>query len=221
MRLIGKLLGLLGTAFVYATVAVTVSQVIGVAKLWSDGAFTQDKTKKYAAIVYGFDVTDPRFGSPGKAPSGSDDTPTREAEIGSRVDAEPSILLRQEALSKGADDIRSLAQQLSTRRERYVIVRQGFGELLDKLEQDANTSSLQEVRRTLEVLQPKQTKTLLMTMLELDQPDDDDDVLKDLLGIISDMPDDKLKKVFGEFKSREEQEVLHTMLVAIGKLDER
>jgi hypothetical protein len=60
-----------------------------------------------------------------------------------------------------------------------------------------------------------------MTMLDRDDPDDDDDVLQDLLGIISDMPDDKLKKVFGEFKSPHEQAVLHTLLVAIGKLDER
>jgi hypothetical protein len=58
-------------------------------------------------------------------------------------------------------------------------------------------------------------------MLALDKPNDLDDVLQDLLGIISDMPEDKLKKVFGEFKSPEEQNVLHTILVAIGKLDER
>lgn len=146
---------------------------------------------------------------------------TNEEQVDARVDVAPSIVLRQEALSKGADDIRSLAQQLSTKRERYDIVKEGFGKLLGTLEEDANASALQEVRRTLEVLQPKQTKTLLTTMLALDKPNDLDDVLQDLLGIISDMPEDKLKKVFGEFKSPEEQNVLHTILVAIGKLDER
>ena len=221
MSLVRRLLGLMGIAFVYTCVAVTAAQVAVVVKLGSEGAFSPDKTTRYAAILYGFDVTELQFDKAGNGPSGADASQTREEEVGSRVEAMPSMMMRQEAISKGADDIRSLAQQLSTRRERYEIVKQGFGELLDTLEQDANLSSLQEVRRTLEVLQPKQTKTLLMTMLELDRPDDDDDVLQDLLGIISDMPDDKLKRVFGEFKSPHEQAVLHTMLVAIGKLDER
>ncbi|MBP89654.1 MAG: hypothetical protein CMJ64_23585 [Planctomycetaceae bacterium] len=191
------------------------------AKLWSVGSFSQDKTKKYAAIVYGFDMTELQLDSGGNAQAGSDDSMTNEEQVDARVDVAPSIVLRQEALSKGADDIRSLAQQLSTKRERYDIVKEGFGKLLGTLEEDANASALQEVRRTLEVLQPKQTKTLLTTMLALDKPNDLDDVLQDLLGIISDMPEDKLKKVFGEFKSPEEQNVLHTILVAIGKLDER
>ena len=144
-----------------------------------------------------------------------------EEKISSRIAADPSTKLRHEALAKGADDIRGLAQQLSTKRERYEIVKQGFSELLNTLEQEANTNSLQEVGRTLEILQPKQTKDLLMIMLQFDEPDDDDDVLQDLLGIISNMPQDKLKKIFGEFKTVDEQVVLHKILVALGKLDTR
>lgn len=219
--MIGKLMGLFGAAFVYACVATTVAQVVGVAKLSSEGAFTREKLQRYAAILYGFDLTKLQIGDPNKTDEDAEERLTRAERLEQRVKAAPSIVLRNDALKKGADDIRGLAQQLSTKRQRYVIVKQGFGELLNTLEQDASTMALQEVRRTLEILQPKQTKTLLMTMLERDEADDADDVLSDLLAIITNMPQDKLKKVFGEFKTPEEQAVLHKILVAIGELDER
>lgn len=221
MKLAAKLIGALGVLFVYTCVATTVAQAVGVVQLWADGGLTQTKVERYAAIVYGFDLTKLRIGSRSNNSDPSDETKDEEEQITSRVAADSSIMLRHEALTKGADDIRGLAQQLSTKRERYEIVKQGFAELLTTLEQDANASAIQEVRRTLEILPPKQTKNLLMTMLHNDDPLDEDDVLEDVLGIITGMPQDKLKKVFGEFKSVQEQAVLHQVLVAIGKLDTR
>jgi hypothetical protein len=108
---------------------------------------------------------------------------------------------------------------LSTKRERYEIVKHGFEDLLVQLEQDVNTSALTEVRHTLEVLQPKQSKDLMIDMLQDGDTTADDNVLDDVLAIIRGMPQDKLKKIFGEFKSEEERTVLNRILLAIGDLD--
>ena len=45
--------------------------------------------------------------------------------------------------------------------------------------------------------------------------------LGDVLAIIGGMPQDKLKKIFKEFKTEEERTVLNRILLAIGELDTR
>ena len=67
-------------------------------------------------------------------------------------------------------------------------------------------------------LQPKQSKDMMMAMLQ-DQPVGGDDVLGDVLTIIRGLPQDKVKKIFGEFKTETEREELHRILVALGELD--
>ena len=47
----------------------------------------------------------------------------------------------------------------------------------------------------------------------------EDDVLGDVLAIIRGMPQDKLKKIFREFKLEEERQVLNRILLAIGEID--
>jgi hypothetical protein len=221
VKFVGKLLSLLGVMFVYCSVATTVAQGVGIASLWVSGALTQGKVKKYAAVVYGFDLTELDFGDTNPTDAEPEEVMNGEELLESRVNANAMVAERRLAIKKGADDIRGLAQRLSTKRERYEIVKQGFNDLLAKLEQEAHTSALQEVQRTLEVLKPKQAKDLLMDMLQDDEIATDDDVLGDVLAIIRGMPQDKLKKVFGEFKSDEERSELHRVLVAIGEIDKR
>jgi len=144
---------------------------------------------------------------------------TRDELIDSRVKSNATLATRQEAIRKGAEDHRLLVQNLSTKRERYEIVKDGFETLLVQLEQDVNASALTEVRRTLEVLQPKQTKDLMIDMLQDGSATAEDNVLDDVLAIIRGMPQDRLKKIFGEFKSEEERTVLNRILLAIGDLD--
>ena len=46
----------------------------------------------------------------------------------------------------------------------------------------------------------------------------DDHVLDDVLHMIRGMPQDKLKKIFSEFKTEDERTVLNSILLAIGEL---
>lgn len=219
MSIVGKLLGAGGVAFVYACVATTIAETIIVGSLWQAGAFEQTKVQKYSALIYGFDLAELHIGGPSKNSSDPATTMTRDQLLDSRVKSNPTLATRQEAIRKGADDIRALVQTLSTKRERYEIVKRGFDDLLLKLEEDVDTAALTEVRRTLEVLQPKQTKDLMIDMLENGDVSPDDSVLEDILAMIRGMPQDKLKKIFTEFKTEEERVVLNNILLAIGELD--
>ena len=216
MGTLGKLTGLASAAFVYACVATTVAEAIVVASLWQSGAFEATKVRKYAAVAFGFDVA--TLNIDGHDPKASDPTRTtltRDELLDSRVRSNATLATRQEAIRQGAEDIRVLVQTLSTKRDRYEIVKDGFEDLLAQLEQDVNNAALTEVRRTLEVLQPKQTKDLMIDMLEDGDVTPEDDVLGDVLAIIRGMPQDKLKKIFGEFKSEKERTVLNRILLAI------
>jgi len=220
MGTLGKLMGTAGVAFVYACVATTVAETIIVASLWRSGAFETTKVRKYAAVVYGFDLATLDIG--GGKPKAIEPTTailTRDELLDSRVKGNAALATRQQAIRKGAEDIRVQVQTLSTKRERYEIVKDGFDGLLVQLEKNVNDTALTEVRRTLEVLQPKQTKDLMIDMLQDGNVTPEDDVLGDVLAIIRGMPQDKLKKIFGEFKSEEERTVLNRILLAIGELD--
>ncbi len=220
MGIVGKLLGAAGAAIAYVCVATTVAEVIIVAGLWQSGAFETTKMRKYAAVVYGYDLA--KLNLDGKKPKSADpatETLTRDELLDSRVKSNATLATRQEAIRKGANDNRLLVQSLSTKRERYEIVKDGFEDLLVQLERDVNNSALTEVRRTLEVLQPKQTKDLMIDMLQDGDATAEDNVLSDVLAIIRGMPQDKLKKIFSEFKSEEERVVLNRILLAIGDLD--
>ena len=222
MGAVGKLIGIAGAALAYACVATAVAETLVVASLWQSGAFETAKVRKYAAVVYGFDLA--QLNLDGKQPQAVDPataTLTRDDLLDSRVKSNATLAMRKEAIRKGAEDIRVLVQSLSTKRERYEIVKDGFEKTLVQLEQDVNDSALTEVRRTLEVLQPKQTKDLMIDMLQDGDVTSQDDVLDDVLAVIRGMPQDKLKRIFGEFKSEEERTVLNRILLAIGELDTR
>jgi hypothetical protein len=219
MKLLVKLVAALSAAFAYGAVATVAAQAALLSLLWSDGALTPQKIRKYAAIMYGFDLaTTPLEDGTPTAERPAERKRTREEILAERVQASAVLSTRQEAVGISTMDIHGLVQQLSTKRERYEIVKQGFDDLLEQLENDVRTTAIQRVQATLEILQPKQSKDLMMAMLE-DQSVAGDDVLGDVLSIIRGLPQDKVKKIFGEFKTEAERAELHRILVALGELD--
>ena len=77
------------------------------------------------------------------------------------------------------------------------------------------------MRETLEILQPRQSKELVLRMLRDEGVDAQDDVVADVVTIIKGMTQDKLKKLLGEFKTNAEQAELHRILVEIGEFADR
>lgn len=136
--IVAKTLGAASVGFVYACVATAIAETIVVASLWRAGALEPAKLQKYAAVVYGYELTDLRFSDRKPTAAETSTTMTRDELLDSRVKSNPTLATRQEAIRKGADDIRALVQTLSTKRERYEIVKRGFDDLLLQLEEDVD-----------------------------------------------------------------------------------
>ena len=115
--------------------------------------------------------------------------------------------------------IHDWTNNLRSDRERHEFVKTSFEDKLTQLENDATTTALQEIQRTLEILQPKQAKDLLLRFLEDEGLDAEDDVMADVVAIVRTMPQEKLKKLLGEFKTEKERETLHRILLEIGEIE--
>jgi hypothetical protein len=213
-----RLFAWIPAACAYVCVASALAQAIGIGILSSQGVLTPAKVSRYVAVVYGFDVRDLQRDPNRQKNADAEDLP-REVRLEQRVTANPVLADRLKAGKQETNDIEGLVRDLKTGRTRYDFVKKSFGELLDQLESGAATVALQEVQRTLVILQPKQAKDLILRMLQEEGLDEDDDVLQDVVTIVKSMPQERLKKILGEFKTDEERQTLHRIFVEIGDLE--
>ncbi len=215
----GKLLGLLATVFVLGCAATVTAQVAGLGLAWSRGTLTHDKIVRYAGVLYGLDPLDlapPKQNNPQPA-----EPETREEILADRVKKTPQLAERAATITQSADDIKGVTLTLKRNREKYVTARDGFESLLDQLETETASTALRELQITVEVATPKQAKDILRSMLTAAPIDPADNVMKDVVGLIKTLPDNKLRKILAEFKTEDERKLLHRIMVEIGELDER
>ncbi len=210
-----KLIGLIPAAILYFCAATVVAQVAAVAVLSSQGVLTKPRLMQCLAALYGVNLheLEQKTADANKPPS-NEQSPFAEV-IKQRALASRDLDLRETAVDKALVDVRALTAQLKTERERYDQLKQQFDARLAQLEQVFTDTSLQEVQRTLEVIQPKQAKDQILRMLDEAGTEEQERVSRDVVTILKQMPLDKRKKILGEFKSEEEAEKLHDILKQI------
>ena len=215
--LLSKIPGLLASALAIACAATVAAQATGLVWGWSKGALNPEKVVRYAGVLYGLDPLDME---PPKSRSKEPVEPrTREEIIADRVRHTPVLVERSHTVEQTTDDLRSVTLMLRRSREKYVTARDGFEALLNQLETETEGRSLRELQITLEIIAPKQSKDILREMLNAPSSDPADNVLGDVVTVLKTLPDDKLRKVLAEFKTDEERQLLHAILIEIGELD--
>jgi hypothetical protein len=219
MRLLLRLFGLMGMAFVLGCTATVGTQLVALGVAWSRDAFSSNKMVRYAGVIYGLDPLDLE---PSKPKNEQRVEPgTREEFLEDRVQNTPRLTERAATTSQSTEELRGLTLTLKRNREKYAEARLQFEKMLKQLETETATRALQEVQTTIEVIQPKQAKNILSSMLSTPADDPADDVMKDVVKVIRSLPNDKLRKILAEFKTDEELQLLHRILVEIGDLDDR
>lgn len=210
-----KLLRLIPAAILYMCAATVVAQVGAVVVLSSQGVLTKPRLMQCLAALYGVNLheLEQKTADANKPPS--KEQPPFADVIKQRALASRDLDLRETAVDKALVDVRALTAQLKTERERYDQLKQQFDARLAQLEQVFTDTSLQEVQRTLEVIQPKQAKDQILRMLDEAGTEEQDRVTRDVVTILKQMPLDKRKKILGEFKTEEEAEKLHDILKQI------
>ena len=221
MKMLRTLFGTVPLGLACVCIATTAIQATAVAALWAGGAVTKDKLVRYAAVIYGLDLTEVRGGEDDDPSEDDTREMTRDEILDSRVKSSPLLGDRQTAVVQGTDDTHILFQRLQSDTERFDQLRSRFDTHLAQLELDIRANAIKDLRETLEILQPRQSKDLLLRMLSDEGLDAEDDVVADVVTIIKGLPQDKLKKLMGEFKTATEQEKLHRILMEIGEFTDR
>jgi hypothetical protein len=210
-----KLLKLIPAALLYFCVATVLAQVGAGVYLVATGALTQEKMYQCLAAFYGVNLHEIEQ----KAAQAHEPPPNEQPDfaevIKQRALASRDLDLRETAVDKALVDVRALTAQLKTERARYDQLKLQFDARLAELEQVSTDNALQEVQRTLEVIQPKQAKDQILRMLEEAKPEERAAVDRDVITILKAMPLDKRKKIIGEFKTEEEAQKLHDILQQI------
>lgn len=210
-----KLLQLIPAAILYSCVATVLVQVGAIGYLVAQGTITQEKLFQCLATLYGVNLREiEEKGAAANQPPPKEQ-PAFEEVVKQRALASRDLDLRETAIDKALVDVRAMTAQLKTERERYDQLKQQFDARLAQLEQVFTDSSLQELQRTLEVMQPKQAKDQILRMLDEASPGSQENVKRDVVTMLKAMPLDKRKKIISEFRTEQEAEKLHDILKQI------
>jgi len=210
-----KIAKLLTGTILYFCLATVVAQAAALAVLASQGVLTRPKLFNALAALYGVDLHEVEKSTAAEHQPPPHEQPAFEEVLKKRAILARDLDLRETAVDKALVDVRALMAQLRTERERYDQLKQQFDARLAQLEQVFTDNSLQEVQRTLEVMQPKQAKDQILRMLEEAAPAELERVQRDVVTILKSMPLDKRKKILTEFKTEEEAEKLYEILKQI------
>jgi hypothetical protein len=199
----------------YFCVATVLAQAVAFGYLASQGVLTKERLTYALAALYDVDLHQLEREKTAAGQPLPHEQPAFEQVIQRRALASRDLDLRETAVDKALVDVRALTAQLKTERERYDQLKQQFDARLAQLEEVFTNTSLQEVQRTLEAINPKQAKDQLLRMLDDATPEDREKVERDVVTILKAMPLDKRKKILGEFKTDEEAQKLHDILKQI------
>jgi hypothetical protein len=209
-----KFLRYLGLLFVWFCVGTVLAQAALVGMLWWKGAFSDDRVMAMYAALHGIE----RASAASKiTPVADTNTEQRSLEelAQQRMLRSLDLELRENALDKGLADLRNLEAQIRTDETRLNDWKESYDMRLARLETTALETSLLELQKTLEAIQPKQAKEQILKMID-DAPDGrNEQAMQDVVKILKAMPMDKRRKILGEFKSEDEVKTLAEILKEI------
>lgn len=204
----------MGMLLVWFCVGTVLAQAVLLGMLWWKGAFADGRVLGMYAALYGIA---PESDGAGRGPA-ADPNPEQLslAEVAQRrMLTSLDLDLRETALDKWLADLRNIRSEIETEDQRLNLWKETFDIRLKKMESTAIDTSLLEVQKTLEAIQPKQAKEQILKMLD-DAPDGhNEQAMQDIVKILKAMPLDKRRKILGEFKSEDEATTLAEILKEI------
>ncbi|WP_164102877.1 hypothetical protein [Candidatus Laterigemmans baculatus] len=196
------------TGFCVATV-LTQMLVLGV--LAARGALNSESGLKIVALANGIDISGDQLRTLLEE-SQTVETPSFEEVLEKRAQLSFDSDVRLQSQMSFHQELQRMLRELQEKEQRFDIRREAFNKKLAELEQGARDEGMQEVQRTLEVLDPAQAKAQLVMMY-------DDGEIDTVVNIVQAMPADKRKKILGEFAGPDETEKLYEVLRRLGEGD--
>jgi hypothetical protein len=199
----------LGSLLLALSIGTTISLAVLLAMLWWKGALADERVRGMLAVLQGIQAAPP---APATATIDPDaEQPSLAQIMDARLQASLDLDLRESAIDKALGDLRILETQIKAESKRLDQWKQSFDQRVAELQTAASDTSLLELQRTLEAIQPRQAKDQIMKMLS-EPAAGGDAPLGDVVAIMKAMPLDKRRKILGEFKLPEEIERLADIL---------
>jgi len=202
----------LGTLLVAFSIGTSISLVVLLAMLWWKGVLADERVLGMLAALQGIKAAPPVETT--NVVNTDAEQPSLDQIMNTRLRASLDLDLRESAIDKSLGDLRTLETALKTESTRLDGWKKSFDERLARLQTAATDTSLLEVQRTLEAIQPKQAKEQILLMLK-EPATTADDPMQDIVTIFKAMPLDKRKKILAEFKTDEEIKKLAEILQEI------
>jgi hypothetical protein len=203
-----KLFGISATMLTAFCVATIVAQVTALGAFWFKGALDPDRLYRVLAAMHGEDVVTMQARLIAAEKNEDLEQPSYEAIETQRTLKSLDLDLRESALENGMHALQGLQMMLETNQTRFKKLKDSYDAHLTQIAENEKATSLREVQMTLEAIKPKQAKEQIVKMIE-------DDGMTDVVAIMKQMPLDKRKKVFAEFKTPPETEHLYQILTNI------
>lgn len=202
-----KMLRLGGTILLYFCVATVLAEAIIAVGLTQRWQLSRDKWMRILAIAYDVEPAADTAGAK-SAEQPSVEQPSYQQLLDERAVKLRDIELREQSLRAAVDAARGEQRKLVDEKKRLKQLRSGFETQLATTRESATSSGMDEVRRTLETIKPKQAKDQLMRMMADDQMDQ-------AVALMAGMSDNKRGKIISEFKTSEEAEKLSEVLLRL------
>ncbi len=186
----------------------------GLGYLWISGRLNEEKSFQILAIVYGVDLPalEAKY-APTNKPLESEQA-AFESVLEKRLERSLDLDLRETSFDKALLELRALEGELRAQRERFDARRKEFEVRIDQLRKETLDEGMANVQLKLEAIQAKQAKDLLMKMIA-EPADENGDPYSAAVTILKNMPVEKSRKIIAEFKTPEEVDRLHEILLRI------
>jgi hypothetical protein len=200
-----KVFSLLTTAFIYFCVATMLAQIAALSALGAKGALDRGRLYRVLAALHGVDVVTMQTQLMAEKKPSQQEQPSYESRLEAQNLKSLDLDLRETAIDKGLLDLLSLQTNVRTEQTAFQEQRQSYDTKLKDMVEEAQTSSMKDLQRTIEAMRPAQAKEQLLKML-------DDKAMGDVVTILKNMPADKQKKLVAEFKVGSDTEQLYQIL---------
>lgn len=178
------------TLLISICVATLLTELFGLAMLWSSGNLDAEMLDKMQAVLTGKEVPTKSAAAPEPAP----ELTPEEKIVQVRAVRFRDLEQREHGVNVRADFVEQARRDVTQEREELMKLREQFQTRLDQLVKEAADEGLEQERAILAKLDPAQAKALLL-MRETD----------DVVRLLSGMPEKASVKILGEFESPDER----------------
>ncbi len=191
----------LGTVLACVCIATLLTQGAGIALLWSNGTLNRQRTAKLLAVLYGIEPQPVAAVATAAAASTDREQPSWEQIEQARVLKMRQIEMREQSLAAERSRMRDAQTQLEQDRTAFDRVKSSFESKLKDDREGTLATGRDSVRALWENMKPKQAKEQILLMYEGGDVDG-------AVRIVAGMSPSKQAKIFAEFKTGKEPQVL-------------